>query len=398
MVIAKWLLALSFAVTSSALAADWPQYRGPDANGTAPDKGINKDWKAKTPRQLWRVDLGPGSGFGGPAVAKGVVYIIDHKSGNDILRTFDLQTGKPGWEFSYADQDKENWGFTRATPCINEGRVYTTSYLGKVHCLDAATGKLIWMRNLSEFGGQMPGWGYAVSPIIQGNTLLVCPGGKENLVALDKKTGKDLWWSGSDKAGYSTPVLATLNGKQQWLVFSGTSINSYPVKGGKPLWSYPWKTSYDVNASAPLVTDSGIFVSSGYGVGCAMLEVTAAGVKVCWQSKVIQQHFASGVVLDHLIYSTTDPGDLVCIDPATGAEKWRKGGFEKGGLVYVDGVLLVLAGNTGELVMVQVSPDKYIELGRLKPLGGKNSWTAPIVSDGKVIVRNNNALACLDLK
>ena len=398
MVFAKLLLALSFGMSSVAMAADWPQFRGPDANGTAPDKGINKDWKANPPKQLWRVDLGSGSGFGGPAVAKGVVYIIDHKGTDDILRTFDLQTGKPGWEFSYADQPKDNWGFTRATPCINDGRVYTISYLGKIHCLDAASGKMIWMREMSDLGGQMPGWGYASSPVIMGNTLLVCPGGKANLAGLDKKTGKTLWSIGSDKAGYSTPVLATINGQEQLLLFSGTSLNAYPLQGGKQLWSFPWKTSYDVNASAPLATDSGIFISSGYGVGCAMLDVTATGPKVRWQSKVIQQHFSSAVLLDGLIYSTTDPGDLVCIEPATGTEKWRQKGFEKGGLVFVDGVLLVLTGNTGELVMVQVAKDKYIELGRVKPLGGKNSWTAPIVSDGKVLVRNNNAMACLDLK
>ena len=126
----------------------------------------------------------------------------------------------------------------------------------------------------------------------------------------------------------------------------------YSPEDGKRLWSFPWKTSYDVNAADPLVIDNSVFISSGYNTGCAMIEIAPEGPKLKWRNKAMQQHFSSAIVYQGMIYGTTDPGDLVCLDPETGKESWRQKGFEKGGIAAADGVLLALSGNTGELVMV----------------------------------------------
>lgn len=377
-------------------AADWPQYRGPNADGIAPDTVLNTNWQASPPREMWRIAMSD-DGYGGPAVANGNLYVVDHRGANDLVRCVSLADGKEVWTFTYADQDKPNYGITRGTPTIADGKVYTTSYLGKVHCLDAASGKVIWSLDMTKaLKGERPGWGYAQSIVIDGEKAILCPGGKAGSVAaVDRNTGKVLWKSGTDEAGYSTPVIATLNGVKQYLVFSGTSLNSYAAQTGKLLWTFPWKTSYSVNASQPLVLGNSIFISSGYGTGCAMIKVDGNRPALLWKNKVIQEQFSSAIVHEGLIYGTTDPGDLVCLDPKTGADRWRQGGFEKGGIVAAGDVVLALNGKDGDLVMAALRPESYRELGRIKPLNGQ-SWTAPIIAEGKIIVRNKQALVCLD--
>jgi outer membrane protein assembly factor BamB len=381
-----------------AWAADWPQFRGPDANGISPETGLNTDWAQKKPAQLWKVTLGD-DGFGGPAVANGKVFYVDHNENQDIVRVLDLTTGKELWQYAYEESGGPNYGFNRATPCVKDGMVYTVSMKGVINCLAEADGKVIWQKKMADFGGRSPSWAFACSPIVDGENVILVPGGQgASVVAVDRKTGNLVWKSGTDRPGYSTPVIATINGVKQYLVFSATSLNGYAADGGKKLWSFPWKTSYDVNAAAPIAIGDTVFISSGYETGCALVQITSAGAKQVWVNKAIQLHFSSPVLIDGRIYSTTDNGDLVCLDPKTGSDIWRhKGKFEKGGLVAADGVLYVMGGADGRLVLVQASPDAYKELSQMTPLGGQ-SWTAPVIADGKVIVRNKQAMVCLVLK
>ena len=155
----------------AAHAADWPHFRGPDSNGTAPDKGINKDWKAKPPKQLWSVDMGD-NGFAGPCVAAGKVFIIDHAGGEDIVRAYDLASGKEAWKFPYADPAKDAYGFAHSSPAFDSGKLYTLSRTGQLNCIDASNGKPVWSHNLrADFQGQTGNWEYAASPIVDGNKL-----------------------------------------------------------------------------------------------------------------------------------------------------------------------------------------------------------------------------------
>lgn len=382
-------------------AADWPQYRGPDTNGISPETGLNTNWEQKKPEQLWKVAMGD-KGYGGPAIANGKVFLVDHNENQDIVRALDAATGKEIWTYSYEESGKDNYGFNRATPCIRDGVVYTVSMKGVINCLAEADGKVIWTKKMADFGGRAPSWNFACSPIVDGENVILVPGGQgSSVVAVNRKTGELVWKSGTDQPGYSTPVIATINGVKQYIVFSATSVNGYAADDGKKLWSYPWKTDYDVNTAAPIVMGDTVFVSSGYGVGCALLQITPEGAKPVWSNKAIQLHFSSPVLIDGRIYSTTDSpdgGDLVCLDPKTGQDIWRqKGKFEKGGLMAADGVLYVMGGADGKLVLVQASPDGYKELGQMTPLGGQ-SWTAPVIAEGKLIVRNKQAMACYSMK
>ena len=173
-------------------AADWPQFRGPRHDGISPEKGIRKSWRP-APKQLWKVAM-TDNGYSGPAVAGGRVYIIDHQGKNDIVRALNLRTGKEIWRFSYPDAERDNYGFARATPTVSDGKVYTLSRTGMLHCLDAASGKKRWGLNIiTTFSGKPGQWDLGASPFIDGNKLIVVPGGaKATVVALNKETGKPI--------------------------------------------------------------------------------------------------------------------------------------------------------------------------------------------------------------
>lgn len=379
--------------------AEWPNFLGPDKTGMSPEKGINKDWGAKPPKELWRVPLGD-RGFAGPSAADGKVFIIDHEGSQDIVRALDIKTGAEAWRFPYEDAGKHNRGFSQSTPVFDDGRLYTLSCTGFLHCLEARTGEKLWSAHLkNQLGGKLPKWRYAGSPLVDGDRLVVTPGGGKGLVAVfDKKTGRLLGQGGgSDTTGYATPVACELGGRKQYVIFAAKDLVGVNAATLERIWSVSWVTRYDVNAATPVVMGDRIFITSDYRRGCALVQIAGTQAGIVWENKDIQSHFSTAILSGGHLYSTTDPGRLVCMDPASGKVVWRHGGFEKGGLIGVNGTLIVCDGRTGNVAMVEMSPAGYKELGRIKPLGGK-SWTAPIVADGKLIVRNERAIACLDLK
>ncbi|MHB1458243.1 MAG: outer membrane protein assembly factor BamB family protein, partial [Armatimonadota bacterium] len=188
-----------------------------------------------------------------------------------------------------------------------------------------------------------------------------------------------------------------INGQKQYVVFTGISVIGVNASNGALLWSYPWKSGYDINGASTIVTGNSVFVTSGYGHGCALLQIVNNKVNVVWASKDMQCRFSSPVLIKSNYYGVGEPGDLVCIDPKTGKSLWRQSGFEFGSLIAVDGTLIVLNGQNGRLQMVQITPASYQELGAFTPLGGQ-SWTAPVLSNGNLIIRNKSALACFSLK
>ena len=379
--------------------SDWPRFLGPNADGISSEKGINKNWASRPPRPLWKVNLGD-DGFAGPSVANGKVFIIDHSGSKDIVRALDLKTGADVWTYPYEDTASANYGYARSTPTVSGGKVYTISRLGVVNCLDAASGKRVWSRDLvKDLGAQRPGWDLAGSPVIDGNRLILATGGRNAaVVALDKSTGATVMQGGGDTVtGYATPVVATIKGVKQYITFAAKSVMGVDASSGRRLWSVPWETSYDVNAPTPIVIGDSVFITSGYGRGCALVDVGSDGARIRWQSRELASRFNTPVLIQGMIYGIGEPGNMVCLDPMTGSVKWKQSGFEWGGLVFVDGVLIALDGRTGACVVVKAAPNAYTELGRFTPLGGQ-SWTAPIVAQGRLIIRNKQAIACFALK
>lgn len=400
------LIACSMVSSLTHAASDWPQFRGAMGDGVSLEKGINRDWNAKPPNEVWRVGMND-KGYAGAAIAAGKVFLVDPDGKNDTVRALDAATGKELWSFKYPSVYSSmigggdpDWGFGRSTPTYDEGRIYTLSALGILNCLDAEKGTLVWMRDIkADFKGKPGDWHYVAPPIVDGKKLIVCPGGENTgVVALDKATGKDIWkGGGSDKAGYALPMIATLDGKKQYVVLNSVSLIGVDSENGEVLWTIPWKTAYDVNASAPVIDGNTVFICSGEKHGCALISVKASSATKVWENKEMQSQFNAPVLAHGHVYGIGDPGNLMCLDLMTGLATWKKPGFEKGGVMSIDGTLIAVNGANGEVVQVSLDHEAYKELGRIKPLDGRH-WTPPLVADGKLYIRNREFLVCLNLK
>lgn len=394
----KWGLMSLICATATAHANDWPAFRGPNANGMSTESGLNLAWQTKPPRMLWTVRLMAES-YAGPAVAGGRLFLLDHKGDQEVVRAFDLAKGRELWRHAYADTNTDLYGYARSTPVIDGGRVYTLSRLGLVHCYDAKTGRPLWSRHLvKEFNGRQPRWDYSMAPLLDGEKLILCPGSKDAaMVALNKVTGQTIWQGGGDAVPvYATPVTAFIGGQKQYVLLAYAQVLGIAAADGKRLWRYPYDTYQGMTAATPLIIGENVLLTGVEGLGDALLEITADGVKEKWKGQDLSPKFSTPILYDGYIYGTTGGGHLACIDPATGKAKWKQKGFEWGGAVAFEGHLVVANGQQGDLVLVRLDPSGYQERGRIRPLGGQ-TWTAPILADGKLIVRNKTQLACLDL-
>lgn len=377
----------------------WPQFRGPNRDGISPQVGINKDWGSKPPRLLWKTALGD-DGYAGPAVSGGIVYIVDHSGAQDILRALRADNGAETWHFAYDDTDRPSYGFARATPTVVGRRIYTMSRQGILNCVDAGSGALVWRRDtIKEFQGRKPMWDVAASPLVDGKQLIVLPGGPNAAIAaLDPATGKTLWQGGgSDKPAYATPTIAVLGGKRQYLTFSESEAVGYDTAGGNKLWSFPWAPRDGTSVASPIAVGDRVFISASYGMGSRMLQVTGSIATELWSSQSLACHFNTPVLYQGYLYGVGEPGRLTCMDPNTGKVMWEQPGFEKGGVVAVDGKLIAMNGSNGDVVMADLDPTAYRERGRINPLGGQ-SWSPPVVAQDRLFIRNKKALACIDLR
>ncbi len=390
----------------AALAAPdaWPQYRGRGLDGRSAETGLASTWPAGGPKVLWRAALG--NGYSGISVAGGRAYTMFGSGGDEIAIALDAATGKEIWRFRTDDDRFDSQGSgPRSTPTVEGDRVFALGARGKLFALDAATGAEVWGVDLvARFGARVPRWGVATSPVVEGDLLLIDAGGGRgySLLALDKKSGRPVWHSQTDKAGYSTPLPVTVGGVRQILFFTGTALVSVSPADGSLRWRYPWQTSYDVNAAMPVfVPPDRIFLSSSYDKGAALLRMVvrdAESGKVeadeVWRSRVMKNHFNSSVLVGDHLYGFDDR-NLKCIVAATGEERWAHRGYSKGSLIYADGRLIVF-GEQGLLGLVEATPEGYREIASAQIFRGR-TWTMPSLADGRLFLRSEKELVALDL-
>ncbi len=378
---------------------DWPNWRGPHHNGIS-DERINGSWPTEGPKVLWKASVG--TGFSGFAVADGRAYTMGNSNEIDTVFCFDAAAGQKLWSFSYPCRLDAlyNEGGPGATPTIDGARVFTFSKRGDLFCVEAKTGNVVWKRNLvAELGITKPRWGFASSPLVQNNLLVLNAGGAG--IALDKNDGKTIWLSDTNAAGYATPVPVTIDSENCVAIFGAKQLALVRVSDGKKLWGFPWVTQYDINAPEPVLAGKDKLFISSYDHGCALLQLSAAEPKVIWQNRNMANHFNGCVCLDGCIYgihgNSDDPKrELRCLDVTSGEVKWQFQGFGLGSLCAARDTLIVL-GDHGELAVAPATPKDFRPEARAQVLGGK-CWTVPALANGRIYCRNaQGTVVCLQV-
>ncbi len=401
-----FLLSASLLSASLVLGGDWPRYRGPTADGTTPE-AIRLSWPSNGPKVLWKTPLG--KSFGSFAVAGNKACIYQERPpGQESCTAYNAASGHELWSTVVDKTIHENEGGDgpRSTPTMDGDHVYVLSTFLKVQCLAGSNGKMLWSHDLAaEFGGKQLHWGNAASPVVEGNLVIVAGGGAgQSLLAFDKMSGKLAWKCENQQITHATPVPATIGGVRQMIFFLQSGLVAVNPESGDVLWkqSFPYNVS---TAASPVVAGDIVYCSAGYGVGGGAYKIEKHGdafaSRQLWRTPGGNvNHWTTSIYHDGCLYGLfgfkqfkTEP--LKCIDLETGKEKWSQDGFGQGGLVLVDGNLLV-QGDQGQLVLVKASPEGYSELARAHPLAGK-CWTMPVVAGGKAFCRSDKEGICLDV-
>lgn len=394
------LLALMTSIAGSATSAlaapDWPNFRGPNHDGIAKESGFQTAWSGDIPK-LWQRKVG--SAFSSFAVVGDRLYTCGTENGKQTLLCLKADSGEVVWSTPFEKEYPERQGGdgTRATPTIDDGRVYVLGARGKLLCASAADGKEIWSKQFNH----VPQWGYSGSVLIEGDAAITSGGQDQGgLIAFDKKTGAELWKTGNDPAGYSTPYPFSFNGKRYVVGFTGASALIVELPSGREVWRTEWKTDWDVNAAAPIFHDGLLFLTSGYKTGCAVFALKPEGDRLSgkelWRNKSIMAKFQSAVLHDGSLYCS-DQKAFVCVDFKTGAEKWRVPRIMNGTLVLADGYLILLT-EDGSLQIGRADPARKFEPSTsVSVLSGK-CWVVPVLDRGRLYVRDMENLACLNLK
>jgi outer membrane protein assembly factor BamB len=397
----------------------WAQWRGPNRDGRAPAGPFRTDWRANPPRVLWSQPCG--GGYSSPAVVGGRVYLQDYDGISERVLCLEATTGSVLWQHQIAaDYRVLTMGYNsgpRASPTVADGALFAVGATGVFVCLDPPRepGKapsLRWQHDLAEeFVAKVPGWGYASSPLIEGNTVLVQPGGAGGSVAaFDIATGNKKWTAETEPNGYSSPVAATCAGSRQVITVTGVSILGIRPDDGKVLWRQPWATSYNGNIATPVVVGDYVFVSSGYGKGCVLIRVEPDGpgvradVVYFRKGRVMKNHFSTCVYRDGFLYGYDDE-TLKCVDLRKGevVEEWvakddEHRSIRKGTVALADRFLVGIT-QSGALFLAEANSDEFRFLGQVAGvLEGDQCWAGPVIADGRIYLRDQTKIVCLDVR
>jgi outer membrane protein assembly factor BamB len=411
--------ALAAAFFDQAVAEDWPQFRGPNHDGSSPEK-ILTAWPATGLREIWKQPMT--DGFSAISVGGGRAFTLEARevdgATQEVCVALDAKTGKELWAVPLGiakylgggdsgTSDNNGGDGPRSTPTCDDGKVYTYSSRMILKCMDAATGNQIWVADIpKQYAGRNIKWESAASPMIDGHLVFVAGGGLgQALLAFDKNDGHLVWKGQDDKMTQSTPVAATIQGTRQVIFFTQQGLVSVASETGDVLWRFPFKFSV-ATAMSPVVCGDIVYCSAGYGIGSSACKITktAEGFKAeqVWHqpANVLANHWSTPVYSKGYIYGISGHGKygvapLVCVEAATGKVMWSHAGFGPGGCTLVDDCVLVLS-DAGDLVLVKATPSDYQEVARSHVLAGK-CWNAASVSDGRIYARSTREGASLDV-
>ena len=404
---ARVLLALAGTLIIGAVAAgdDWPQWQGPDRNGVSRETGLLRQWPKAGPPVTWSIS-NVGEGYGSVSIQGDHVYVQGVQAGNSAVVCLRRDDGKIIWTKSLGKSlNHEKGGGPRGTPTADGERVYAMSEGGDLACLRAQNGTVIWGTNiLKEFKGSNPEWLISESPLLDGDNLIVTPGGSHaGIVALDKASGKTVWTTRElgDAAAYSSCIVADVRGVRTIMTLTAQSGVGVRASDGKLMWRYQKVANDTANVTTPVFFKDKVFYTSAYGTGCALLGLTAQNGEVkadeVYYSREMMNHHGGVVLVNGHLYGYSN-AILTCMEFETGKVMWRNRSVGKGSLTYADGNLYILGeGNT--VGLVEANPSAYVEKGRFQIADqGWPSWAHPVVCGGKLYIRNQGVLTCYDIK
>ena len=381
------------------LLTDYPQFLGPDRNATISGIHIDTDWENNPPELVWRIPVG--AGWSGFAIVDGSAITQEQENEWEKVVCYDLDTGQEKWTHKDLARYYTSLGGLgpRATPTIDGDRVYTVGGTGILNCLDFETGKQIWSTNIfDENSAAVPPWGVSVSPLIHDELVIVSAGGA---VAYYKDIGEIAWTGHRVQSAYSSPVLLTIAGTTQVVLFDDGLITSHDPNTGNLLWKQSWQAA-GVECAAqptPLPGDK-LLVSTAYGIGTKLFQITKGNlstklnVNLIWETIYLKAKFTTIIYYKDYLYALDD-GIFACINPIDGRRQWKKGRYGHGQTLLISDVLLVLT-ESGKVVLLEPNPEKHIELGQFPVLTGQ-TWNTPAIAGNHLLIRNNREAACYRL-
>jgi len=375
--------------------AEWPGFRGPNRDGHAHGTRISTDWAVSPPVELWRHPIGPGcSSF---AVHGSHIFTQEQRGEDEVVSCYDLYTGAPVWKHYDAARfwDSHAGAGPRSTPSLSGGRVYTFGATGILNVLDARDGQIVWSRNVAEeAGAEIPEWGFASSPLVTGDVVVVALAG--TMVAFDQETGDQRWMSEDEGKGYSSPHLFMIDGVTQVLLMNDRGAISVAPGDGTLLWEYPWAHSDRILQPAQTV-DGDLVLSTGGGKGMRRVKVSNGpdgwSFDERWGSVMLKSFFNDFTVHNDMAFGFSGPF-LECVDIEEGKRKWKSGRYGGQIILLADQDLVLVLTEKGELALVKASSDKFIEVARIPAIQGK-TWNHPVMVGDILLVRNSQEMVAL---
>jgi len=384
---------------------DWPQWRGPSRSAVSPETGLLRSWPAAGPPRAWSAS-NLGAGFGSIAVSRDRIFVQGMRSFQSVVSALNRADGTLAWVKPIGRAgDNDRGPGPRGTPTVDGDRLYVLTENGDLAALRVQDGAIAWQRNiLQDFGGRNIDWLISESPLVDGNNVIVSPGGRgAGMAALDKMTGKTVWVSKelSDRPGYSSPIIADVQGVRTIMTLTGEAGVGVRAADGKLMWRHPAVSNSTANIATPVFFDNKVFYSSDYGTGGALLALQAQNGEVRAQeiyfTRDMQNHHGGLVVVNGYLYGFHN-AILTCLEFATGKVMWRNRSVGKGSLAYADGSLYLWSENN-VVGLADASPAAYRETGRFRlPEQGWPSWAHPVISGGRLYIRDQGILTAYNIR
>ena len=381
--------------SNSSASFAWPIWRGPQGTGISSETGLLHSFPDSGPPILWRAKLG--TGYSGIAVADGRAFTLYGAGGREYVACFDVNSGQELWKVdSDSDFAEGRSPGPRAMPCVDGDRVYTVGASGHMLCLDANSGNEIWTIDLTkDFGMRLHEEGLSPSPLIDGEKLIIVAGTRgASVLALNKMDGKVIWKSLGEPVNHATPSLVNIDGRRQLLVLTAQNLVGLSPEDGSELWRFPQQA---VNIATPVAgPDNQVFIGASYGFGCQLVKVRGGKAEQVYKNNNMASHHATPVLYDGYLYGFHDRvGLFKCIDFASGEEQWVSREAGKGNIMIADGQIILL-NEEGTLMLAPVSPQEFAPTASVQLLKG-TCYTAPTLADGKLFLRSDQEMVCIDL-